>query len=203
MGAVVGGFLFFCYYLRWQPWHSRLHIAMFVLAAPLVGVIFSRLFNYRVTNALAALLLLLAIPWVVGNSQRPLIGPNNVFSKPRLEQYFSSPLGIRDPYFAVAGILREKGCRRIGFYSDIECWEYPFWMVLREKLGGDFELRHVNLDNVSKKLEQSEPFSGFKPDVIVSVGVPRMDAMPYKGVDYANRLSTGTVNLYLPPDGTK
>lgn len=199
IAGVLAGFFLFCFYLRWQPWHSRLHIAMFVLAAPFVGVIFSRTFNWRVVNALAALLLLLAVPWVIGNSQRSLIGPNHIFSKPRLEQYFSAPLGIRDPYFAVAEKLRESGCRRIGLYSDIECWEYPLWMVLREELGEDFELRHVNLANVSKAIEEKEPFSVFDPDAIVSAGVPKMDAMPFKGVDYPNRLSVGKVNLYLRP----
>ena len=42
-GCLLVAFLLFCLLLRWQPWHSRLQLPLFVLAAPLVGVVFERL----------------------------------------------------------------------------------------------------------------------------------------------------------------
>jgi hypothetical protein len=35
--CLVAGFALFCFVLKWQPWHSRLHLPLFVLAGPLVG----------------------------------------------------------------------------------------------------------------------------------------------------------------------
>ena len=37
-GALLLGLLLFCFAFRWQPWHNRLHLPLFVMASPLVAV---------------------------------------------------------------------------------------------------------------------------------------------------------------------
>ena len=41
--TLVGGFLLFALYLKWQPWHSRLHLPLFVFWSPFVAMVLSRM----------------------------------------------------------------------------------------------------------------------------------------------------------------
>lgn len=58
--CVASAALLFCVVLRWQPWHTRLHLPLFVLGAPLVAVAFSQW--KRTQRILAAICLLLFLP---------------------------------------------------------------------------------------------------------------------------------------------
>src|SRR5262249_830300 len=40
--CVAAGALLFCVFLRWQPWHTRLHLPLFVLSGPVVAAAFAR-----------------------------------------------------------------------------------------------------------------------------------------------------------------
>jgi len=73
--------------LRWQPWTSRLQLPLFVLAAPIVGVILDG-FPSRVPSIVAGVLALAAVPYVAMNESRPLLGSQSVFTMPREAQYF-------------------------------------------------------------------------------------------------------------------
>ena len=37
--CIVTGALLFCFVLKWQPWHTRLHLALFVMASPIVAAV--------------------------------------------------------------------------------------------------------------------------------------------------------------------
>jgi 4-amino-4-deoxy-L-arabinose transferase-like glycosyltransferase len=40
--ALSASFFLFCFYLRWQPWASRLHLSLFVLWSAVIGVVLSK-----------------------------------------------------------------------------------------------------------------------------------------------------------------
>src|SRR6185369_14859946 len=60
--AISGAFVLFCAALRWQPWHSRLHIPLFVLSAVPVGMLLSRVKFRLAASLIGCALLLLAMP---------------------------------------------------------------------------------------------------------------------------------------------
>ena len=43
--AVIGGFIVFCIYLKWQPWNSRLQLPLFILWSPFVAITLSEIHN--------------------------------------------------------------------------------------------------------------------------------------------------------------
>jgi hypothetical protein len=74
IGALMLAFTLFCALGRWQPWHTRLHLPLFVLWSAPVGVCLTQVWARSVTNSLATLLLVLSVPFLLGNQLRPLMG---------------------------------------------------------------------------------------------------------------------------------
>ena len=66
---VLGMALLFCAYLKWQPWHARQHLSLFVMAAPLAGLFWTR--YGRIAGTLTVLLLIMALPYLMA---RPIAG---------------------------------------------------------------------------------------------------------------------------------
>jgi hypothetical protein len=111
-GCLLVAFLLFCVVLRWQPWHGRLHLPLFVLGAPLVGVVFERL-----RPALLAIgLLLLAVSsvyFLTGNTAHHLVGRRSVFIRTWAEQrvwLLARPTSGQ----------RASSCQR-----DVPTWDWP------------------------------------------------------------------------------
>lgn len=71
--AVTVAFLLVSLFLKWQPWHSRLHLPLFVLRSPFIAIVLSKIPNHRVAVSIATVLVLAALPWVLYNKSRPLL----------------------------------------------------------------------------------------------------------------------------------
>lgn len=149
--CLVTGFLIFCVTLRWQPWHSRLHLPVFVLGAPIIATAMDRL--PRLLSVPAALLLALAsYSWVTENQTRPMTGGYSVFSTERNRLYFMAQPGLFRAYSGIADAMKNRGIRRIGVIPDGDGWEYPLWVLMRDRMGPDIAIDHVRVDNVTGKL---------------------------------------------------
>jgi 4-amino-4-deoxy-L-arabinose transferase-like glycosyltransferase len=149
--SLLAGFLLFCAYLKWQPWHSRLHLPLFVLFAPFVGFMLSRISASKIANASMLLLSVLALPWMLFNSSKPVYGANSIFTVGRIEQYFKNRPALTSPYVESVNILSDRHCSAVGLMMGIDDWEYPFWVLLGEKMGGMVHLEHVNVANLSQE----------------------------------------------------
>lgn len=196
--AVLGGFLFFCLYLKWQPWHSRLHTPLFVMWAPFVAVVFSKIFNRIFVNSLAVVILLLAVPWLLHCQTRPLIGENNIFKVSRNEQYFAMPIGIKGHFLQLKDYLKDKNPSQIGLYLGDDTWEYPLWVLLRQD-SQDIRFEHINVTNASSKKYDIPPFDNFSPDTIISIDRDDQNEILVKDNVYVKKWSSGRVRLYFKP----
>ena len=79
----------------------------------------------------------------------------SIFQLDRKDIYFSgSRKELQAPYHAAVDIISQRQCLYIGldanaYYLD---WEYAFWVLLKSNLQQPFKLKHINIQNVSKKL---------------------------------------------------
>jgi hypothetical protein len=79
--AILLGFLLFCLVLRWQPWHTRLQLPLFVLCSPLVAAM--RFRRRSVLPAAAAVVLMAwASPFLINNTSRSLCGQFSIWQTP-------------------------------------------------------------------------------------------------------------------------
>jgi hypothetical protein len=86
--VVLTSFLLFCSLLRWHHTIGRLHLPLFLLSSVLVGALFSRgLRSAWWTYGISGVLILCAIPWLIYNESRPLIGNESILYTSRFEQY--------------------------------------------------------------------------------------------------------------------
>ena len=177
--ALVASGIIFCALLRWQPWHSRLHLPLFVLWAPFIGLILGQIEKLRIKDIisirsrfltgrmrwlsrmlvwtqqmpityLVGLLLIYASWWSIGLSEtKPLLGPDSIFKKEREAQLFSGAPNLAKAYFEVATSISQSNCTKIGLFGFSNDWEYPFWVLVKPAQQSTLEVRHVTASATS------------------------------------------------------
>ncbi len=163
-GVLVAGFLLFCLVLKWQPWHSRLHLPLFVLWAPAASIALSPGWSRRIGQGVAAVLLVAALVLIGYNETRPLYGPRSIFTAERAAQYFATrPFGA--DYRAAIGYLNAQPHRHVELVLGANAWEHPFWALLKDEAGDSPRLEHVLVGNVSGRLATERP----RPTAIICV----------------------------------
>ena len=156
-GCVIVSFLLFCAALKWQPWHTRLHLPMLVLltaaAAPFLEGHVPRLAQ----TPLLLLVLLASLPSVLRNPSRPMLGKYSIFRVPRVVQYFNNRTDLLAPYTAAADEVAQSGCDRIGLVIPHDGWEYPLWVLLNARRPV-VTIEHVEVKNYTAPYGgQAEP----------------------------------------------
>jgi len=136
-------FALFCFLLKWQPWHSRLHTPLFILAAVPIAMALNQLIkNWKATSVG---LFCLGLPWVVFNDTRPLRGG---LEGERIHRYFIGRPQIEMPYLELMAHLEsltnKTHCKNIGLKTIDDTWEYPLWMLARER-NLDVNFRHIDV----------------------------------------------------------
>lgn len=197
LGAtVLLGSGLFCLLLRWQPWHSRLHLPLFVLCSPLVAVGLGRC-RGEVLAGVGAVLLAWSWPFLAENTSRPLLGEGSVFRRPRSIQYLVNRPDLLRAYFEAADFLRCRGCTAVGWLGDEESWEYPFWALLSGAHPGRCRLEAVGVEGPSAALARGP----FLPQAVV---VTNREDAPERRIDgrlYRQAFAWGKVYVYLPDEG--
>ena len=169
LASLILAFLFFSFLLRWQPWHSRLQLPLFVLAAPFLACVFERA-NRVALFAAAAVLAVSSWAYLTDNESRPLVGPSAVYKVTRVDQRVAHARTTRPEYLGATEFLRSTGCTHVGLVLGADDPEYMLWDLLPEvRLRGRFE--HVLVLNASARLVNRQP--SFRPCAIIrTVDVP-------------------------------
>jgi|GEM_PF-653092 len=149
LGAAAA-FVAFCWAFRWQPWHTRLHLPLFVAFGPPVGVATALAWNRWKSWALATFLLVYAAPFALFNEIRPLAGPTKalpagLFSLPR-DSMFRAPQKL--PW--LIGAIRSQRCRQVGLDARGYFYVYPLLHWLGVGLG---DVRVISLSTDARFVE--------------------------------------------------
>lgn len=169
-GWIVLSFLLFCAYLKWQYWHTRLHLAYFVLFTPVVAWVLVERLPRLAIPALAAGLLLFAGCTLVHNQSRPFLNPRFV-TLPRESQLLSAHLpSMNGPIAELADTIVKLGRANVGLKLEFDAPEYPIWVMLKNR-GFRGVLHHVYAENETRKLLPRY----VEPDLLIvsaSLGTP-------------------------------
>jgi len=179
LGGIIVSFLLYCFFIRWQPFASRLHLPLFLLSLPAVTWTFAqvRFFNKRISGVISLLLIIYSGPFLLLNSSRPLLENRsalgkrgykvinlvefykyqNIFEADRKQMYFANSKDLYPDYLASTQYLLDKDVDSVGLYLGNNDWEYPFWVLLGSlDIDKGPVLQHVGVENETRKLEKSE-----------------------------------------------
>jgi hypothetical protein len=130
--AVFGGALLFCWMLKWQPWHSRLHTPLFAMMAPLIAVAIDSIPRLRrFVPVVLVLFFFYSLPFAFANISRPLISLD--WAKlDREKLYFNNNKALYRDYRAATDLLKNERAERVGLFLGGDDWEYPLWALTGE-----------------------------------------------------------------------
>jgi hypothetical protein len=189
--ALVAAFVLFSSVLKWQPWHSRLHLPLFVLWSPVIGV----LYNLFPKVLLVGGLLLTVQAWspLVNNGLYPLTGEGSVVRTDRIDQYFRSFRGLKAEYVGAAEFLRSQNCTEVGLLLGWDDVEHPLWTLLPRAPGG--RAQHIGVSNSSAHLESRSP--PFTPCGVFSRSKLTGEKLTVGGRSYRLAWSSNGVKVFL------
>lgn len=200
----AAGFLLFCGYLKWQPYHSRLHLSFFVLSAPFVAAALFDTARNR-TGILGQALILtvltgMAVPTLLFACERTLLGEHSMLLKPRNDRYFWFP-HPKEPFTNAQRFLKDRKLDAVGLIG--ADWEYPIMVLLREDHPG-VRFLDVNVTDHSKVKYELARFRDFRPDAIVSHRRSNKahieSEIVHNGRVFQLRSKEGHVGVFLPAD---
>lgn len=174
----LAGFLLFCLLVIWSPWRSRLHLPVFVLLSPWVGMALSELFKQPIANTITAGFLALSFFWVLCNETRPLVintkfveerKVETIFNQSRENRYFSSRPKLAKSFLATVDYLAEQPCNDIGLIIGGDTWEYPLWKLGRQQSNRPLHFEHLEVDNPSSALADRPPHQDFAACMVMTM----------------------------------
>jgi len=195
--CLASAFILFSLYLKWQPWHSRLHLPLFILWSSLIGLSLSQIRIHGIVNLCIVIFLLGALPYVLKNSSRPLIDQESIMATRRTELYFNNDRSLAGPYFSSVRYVLKSQCSDIGLVLGGDGWEYPFWVLLGEDGKRTIILEHINVTNLSQVKSNEYPFNAFTPCAVIVVGENLPDEVNIGDVTYLRKMLSNPVNVFM------
>lgn len=211
--------LIFCFFISYQTYGSRLHITFFLLAAPVVGLVYDAVLPTFATRILTAMLWLAALPFALLSASHPLLSTKwffeNVFPPINSALHLNIHIDATNTNLKQESVLfvtpgqafwgdhwpeteaflarvNALNPHKIGFNFTEASFDYAYQALLR-KPGREFA--HVLVRNPSRMLENPR----FQPDVIISEK-DEGGTFGYHGKTYRLDAHTNAKWLYVPID---
>lgn len=192
--AVAGGALLFCLVLRWQQWHTRLHLPLFVLAAPLIAASF---WSRRVTRVLLTvvaftLLLLTSVLVARVHARRVTLADVRGHTEPAL-RHQDLP--------GIQAALRIRGfgkCGKVGMDAISAHAMEDIPLAILDAGLGPIRVEHINVRNVSARLSPGRSAADYCALICFACAdLPGREAA-YRQLGFAQFRETG-VSAFLKP----
>ncbi len=179
VGSILLSFIVFSALIRWQPWGSRFHLPLFIMAAAIVGITAERLLTRRwLILCLSALFVAAALPYLLSNSARSILNRKDcpTIFQDRATLYFGDNHTAQAPIvLAMADAIRRSGCGRIALDAYLPVPEPHIGMSppsfyiypLLAQLGIDGRTHFVHYINVQNPTKDFAPRGPTPPDCAV------------------------------------
>ena len=134
-GGLAAGYVLLAVVVTWEPYGSRFQLPFFVAWGPVIGASSHLLGRPRALLWLPRFLLMAALPWVLFNRTRPVIGikpwtmTDSIFTISRERILFASWPVWQEPFVASVGEIEEAGCKQVGLRIDSHDLEYALWWL--------------------------------------------------------------------------
>ena len=138
--------------LKWQPWHMRLQVPLFILFAIPISLVLEKIKLAKITSNILAISIIYCFVLAILNPNRPLIkNTKQAKLSTRFEKYFVA----MPPYLKEYKIWRYKLKKKMNTNWDVhgDTWEYPiYYDCFRVKRT---EFKAINIKNQTKKINPS------------------------------------------------
>jgi hypothetical protein len=114
--SVVAAFFLFSALLMWQVWSIRYELPLFVVGAALTGFVFERWFSRRVGMAIAALLVVWAVPFASANRSRSLVRwkmVDDVYHSRSVLYFTDAQEAVASYFIAATDAINKLDCKEI------------------------------------------------------------------------------------------
>lgn len=171
--ALIFAFTVFGVVIRYQPFNSRFHLPMFVLAASLAACVIGMFGRPGFIKALEAVLILDALPYALGNSLRPLMTTSglahSVFRMSRAQLYFfdQDNQDLVPTYLPALAAARSLSCHDVGIDTSLHRADYQLFALLSPHLGDDM-VRYVGVNNRSQAYAKAADY--VRPCAVICTG---------------------------------
>jgi len=137
----------YCLLFKWQPWTNK-NISILILATPFIMIITDQIFKKKEKRIylylILAIMFLGTVPFLFLNESRPLLplNKNSIFHKNRLEVYFNNQPHLFKQYQTIINKIEIDSSetlteQSIGLHIGGDSWDYPFWVMLKNKFGNE------------------------------------------------------------------
>lgn len=147
--------ILFTIYLKWQPWHTRLHIPLFILSSVFIGFFFNLFKKPYLSYLLSFGFISSFWFYYVHNNTRPII-TNRLYTKniftddTRFKKYFANQMFLYPEYANVLNKMYKYNPKKVGL--EIYDWEYP---ILAEYYYDHLKVVSINVVNNTNKIKQN------------------------------------------------
>lgn len=163
VALVLASAVLFVVTLKFQIYHSRFHLPYLILLLPVAALVLTFQLRRALLWVVPVTVVFYAAICIRVNEARPIFD-SSFTALPREAQYLSKQAPDWTPALQnLANEVAASGQQRIGLKLGFNAFEYPFWVMLRNR-GADATIKHTFVEDVSRKLESKTP----DPTVIIT-----------------------------------